>query len=192
MRFSKKIIILLVCVAIIGGASLWFTKEKQPPLFEPEKNIERKIEMEIEGLTIRYQENKIWNGNYFHNTIVENQTGVKSALIDEFNETYNVSADNFEVEFEEESKSTLLKCYITDEILKTGDKYTATLLWFLDPLKLDFIDNDFRESKESLAWNGKINSISTTIKINLPPQESVYEAWDEPIGHCHGHVWWPE
>jgi PGF-CTERM protein len=55
---------------------------------------------------------------------------------------------------------------------------------------LSFINNKFEESKEGLSWDGEVDGIPTSITIKLPPQESVYEAWEQPVGHCHGHVWW--
>ena len=53
-----------------------------------------------------------------------------------------------------------------------------------------FIDDNFKESEEGLSWEGEVGGIQTGITIKLPPQESVYEAWKHPVGHCHGHVWW--
>jgi len=29
------------------------------------------------------------------------------------------------------------------------------------------------------------------IRIECPPQDSVYKAWQQPVGHCHKHIWWP-
>jgi len=65
-------------------------------------------------------------------------------------------------------------------------------MWLLRPLGLDFIDNDFSESKDELFWGGLVDNVSTTVKIMLPPKDSVYSAWHHPNGHCHAHVWWTE
>ena len=45
-------------------------------------------------------------------------------------------------------------------------------------------------SKEGLFWEGKVDGIPTSITIELPLQETAYKAWEHPVGHCHGHVWW--
>ncbi len=57
-------------------------------------------------------------------------------------------------------------------------------------MKLSFINNNFEETKEGLSWDGEVDGILTSITVKLPLQESVYEAWQHPVGHCHGHVWW--
>ncbi len=71
-----------------------------------------------------------------------------------------------------------------------GEQY-ADFLWFLTPNNLDFIDNRFTELKDGLKWSGILDGTPTSIVIHLPPQETAYVAWGEPVGHCHGHVWWP-
>lgn len=192
MKTIKKIVILVVCAVIFGTVTWWFAKEKPAPSSGLEENAaKRAIRIEVEEVTLHYQETKAWSENYF-SKIMENQSGFRSSQINQFNKTYDVSAGNFEVTFDKEQKSTLLKCDVTGKISKSGGKYTATFLWFLDPLGLDFIGDNFKETNENLSWHGTINGVSTKIIIDLPPQKSTYEAWEDPVGHCHGHVWWPE
>lgn len=182
----------MACAVIVGTVTWWFAKEKPAPSPRLEENAaKRAIRIEVEEVTLHYQETKAWSENYF-SKIMENQSGFRSSQINQFNKTYKVSEENFEVMFNEEQKSTLLKCDVSGKISKSGGSYTATFLWFLDPLGLDFIDDNFDESNTSLSWNGTLNGVSTTIVIDLPPQGSIYEAWSHPVGHCHGHVWWPE
>jgi hypothetical protein len=100
---------------------------------------------------------------------------------------YAVGAD---VEFDETKKATVLKCDVHGAITKSDDSYRATFLWLLRPLGLSFIRNNFKESKGGLSWDGEVKGIPTNIAIELPPQEVIYEAWEQPVGHCHGHVWW--
>ena len=95
-----------------------------------------------------------------------------------------------EVIIDEKKKATVLKCDIHGAISESEGEYYATFKWLLVPLGLDFIDDNFKESKEGLSWEGEVGGIQTGITIKLPPQESVYEAWKHPVGHCHGHVWW--
>ena len=35
-----------------------------------------------------------------------------------------------------------------------------------------------------------LDDVETEVNIILPPQPQPYKAWAQPIGHCHGHVWW--
>lgn len=149
----------------------------------------------VEGTIIHYQKQSFWNESEFFG-ILENREGFKTALIQDFNEKisrygergeYAVGAD---VEFDETKKATVLKCDVHDAITKSDDSYRATFIWLLGPLGLDFIDDKFKESKEGLLWDGEDDGIATSITIELPPQETVYEAWKHPVGHRHGHVWW--
>ena len=87
-------------------------------------------------------------------------------------------------------KATVLNCDIHGAISESEGEYYATFKWLLVTLGLDFIDDNFKESEEGLSWEGEVGGIQTGITIKLPPQESVYEAWKRPVGHCHGHVWW--
>jgi len=102
---------------------------------------------------------------------------------------YAVGAD---VEFDETKKATVLKCDVHDAIRESDGEYYATFKWLLSPLGLSFIENKFEESKGGLSWDGEVGGIPTSITIKLPPQESVYAAWERlpSPGHCHGHVWW--
>jgi hypothetical protein len=151
------------------------------------------LTVEVERIIIHYQKQSFWNESEFFG-ILENREEFKTALIQDFTEKisrygergeYAVDAD---VEFDEPKKATVLKCDVHDAITETDDSYRATFIWLLSPLGLDFIDDKFEESKEGLSWDGEVDGISTSITIKLPLQESVYEAWQQPVGHCHGHV----
>ncbi|NQE04321.1 hypothetical protein C5S32_00485 [ANME-1 cluster archaeon GoMg1] len=149
----------------------------------------------MEETIIHYQKQSFWTESEF-SAILENKEDFKSEIIQDFNEKlsrygergeYAVGAD---VEFEETKKATVFKCDVHDAVTKSDDSYRATFIWLLSPLELDFIDDNFEESKEGLSWEGEVDGIPTSITIELPPQETVYAAWEEPVGHCHGHVWW--
>ena len=162
----------------------------------PETGIlENNISAEIEWTVIHYQQQSSWNESEF-SAIMNNKEEFKNAVITDFNEKlsgygeggeYAVGAD---VEFEETRKATVLKSDVHGAITRRDDSYRATFLWLLRPLGLSFINNNFKGSKEGLSWAGEVNGVPTSITIELPPQESVYEAWQHPVGHCHGHVWW--
>jgi len=85
----------------------------------------------------------------------------------------------------------MYKCYVDGAISKSGDGHRGRFGWLLKPLGLDFINDNFQESKTGLSWEGTINSIPINVKVECPPQDCVYEAWQHPVGHCHQHIWWP-
>ena len=71
-----------------------------------------------------------------------------------------------EVIIEEAKKATVLKCDIHGAISESEGEYYATFKWLLVPLGLDFIDDNFKESKEGLSWEGEVGGIQTGITIN--------------------------
>jgi len=114
-------------------------------------------------------------------------------LMELFNQTYDVDAGDFNFSFDETNHSTITECLVYGKISKSGDEYVAYFTWFLDPLGLDFIYDKFEESKTGLSWEGNINGVPTTIRIECPPQDSVYGVgpYGVGVGHCHAHIWWP-
>jgi len=93
------------------------------------------------------------------------------------------------MEFNEAEKSTILRCDVHDAILKIGNKCHATFFGLLDPLRLDFIKNDFQESPKMLYSVGSVSDIPMRITF-FSPRDAVYVAWRQSNGHCHAHVWW--
>ena len=185
---------ICICAVLIGvGVSpLWAAQSGVVP---ETGLLENNITVEVEGTIIHYQKQSFWNESEF-SAILENKEEFKNAVIQDFDEKmyhergeYAVGAD---VEFDETKKATVLKCDVHGAITKSDDSYRATFLWLLRPLGLSFIRNKFEESKEGLSWEGEVDGIPTNIIVKLPPQESVYAAWERlpSPGHCHGHVWW--
>ena len=185
---------ICVCTVLIGiGVSpLWAAQSGVVP---ETGLLENNITVEVEGTIIHYQKQSFWNESEF-SAILENKEEFKNAVIQDFDEKmyhergeYAVGAD---VEFDEMKKATVLKCDVHDAIRESDGEYYATFKWLLVPFGLDFIDDNFEESKEGLSWDGEVAGIPTSITIKLPPQESVYAAWERlpSPGHCHGHVWW--
>ncbi|MEA2033008.1 MAG: PGF-CTERM sorting domain-containing protein [Euryarchaeota archaeon] len=187
---------ICVCTVLIsiGVSPLWAV---QPGVVPETGLLENYITVEVEGTIIHYQKQSFWNESEF-SAILENKEEFKNAVIHDFDEKilkyhergeYAVGAD---VEFDETKKATVLKCDIHGAIRESDGEYYATFKWLLVPLRLDFIDDNFDESKEGLSWDGEVDGIPTNIIVKLPPQEYVYEAWERlpSPGHCHGHVWW--
>jgi hypothetical protein len=76
------------------------------------------------------------------------------------------------MEFNEAEKSTILRCDVHDAILKIGNKCHATFFGLLDPLRLDFIKNDFQESPKMLYSVGSVSDIPMRITFFRP--ETLY------------------
>ena len=89
----------------------------------------------------------------------------ESDLRARFRGKYNVDARNFGFSFDKATHSTIIKCQIYGAISKGHDRYTADFLWFLNPLGLDFIGDNFKESKHGLSWEGSVDGVPTSIKI---------------------------
>jgi len=183
---------ICVCAVLIGvGVSpLWAAQSGVVP---ETGLLENNITVEVEGTVIHYQKQSFWNESEF-SAILENTEEFKNAVIQDFDEKmyhergeYAVGAD---VEFDETKKATVLKCDVHDAIRESDGEYYATFKWLLVPFGLDFIDDNFGKSKEEFSWDGEVDGIPTNISIKLPLQETVYAAWEQPVGHCHAHVWW--
>jgi len=71
----------------------------------------------------------------------------------------------------EKGMTTVIRCRIYDPITVSGNKYTTDLFWLLRPYQLDFIDNNFKESKAGLSWEGTISDTAISIKLKCPPQK---------------------
>ena len=136
--------------------------------------VERRIEIEADGEVFHYQEIHFWSKEKFSN-ITGDQKEFESSQIVQFNEMYNVNADNFMIEYDLEEGSTILKCDIHGTFL--GSWYDFH--WFLNPLGLDFINSGFMKTERELTWEGNIDGVDVTITLRFP----------FTINHCHAHVW---
>lgn len=144
----------------------------------------RVVEVEVIDQVLLYQCQSFWSAEKFARISGDD-------LRERFKEKYDVDAREYEFSFDPANHSTVTLCRVYGTLTRSGNKYTADLLWLLRPCGLDFIDNDFKESKTGLSWEGTINSLSMSIKVKCPPQDGVYQAWQHPVGYCHGHIWWP-
>jgi hypothetical protein len=154
------------------------------------------VRVETEGLVLHYQNESYWEEGQYP-VILQNKAKFSSGLIAKFVEDVSRHGEkcedvaNANVEFNEERKSTVLRCDIEGAVSKSENKYNATFFWLLRPLGLDFIDDHFEESKRGLFWQGSANGVPTTITVELPTIDGfAYKAWEYPVGHCHAHVWW--
>jgi len=177
LRWSYSILPIVILLSLLGCA--------QPMPEPPAADVETKqiITIEARDQLLCYQCQSFWSEGKFSKLS-------ESELKARFAGKYNVKARDFEFSFDKASHSTITKCRVYGAISKGQDRYTADFLWLLNPLGLDFIDDNFKESKHGLSWEGKLASVLTTIEVECPPQDSVYKAWQYPVGHCHGHIWW--
>ena len=175
----RLLIPIIVALLILPGC---VQPSVGPPLVGEESR--QVIKMEVIDQVLYYQCQSFWTEEKFAELS-------KYDLIARFREKYKVDAQEFQVSFDEASRSTIVKCQVIGCVLKGATKYTADFLWFLNPLGLDFIEDNFEKSNHGLSWEGIVNGEPTIIKIECLPQDSIYEAWQHPVGHCHGHVWWP-
>ena len=177
MKWRCSIIILASLLVLLGCAP----HEVEPPLAGEETM--RTVEVEVIDQVLLYRCQSFWSAKKFPELS-------QGDLVTKSKEEYDVDARGFQFSLDRANQSTVTRCRIYGTITTSGNKYTADLLWLLRPHQLDFIDNDFKESKSGLSWEGTINDISMSIKVKCPRQGCVYEAWQEPVGHYHGHIWW--
>ena len=85
--------------------------------------------------------------------ILQNRDSSSSNLIKKFTDDISKYGEREErvanayVKFNEDRKSTILRCDIEGAVRKSEGSYNATFFWPLHPLGLDFTDNDFEESE---------------------------------------------
>ena len=193
------IIAIVVVIAILSSVGLMVIRTPSPaqiptsvvpaPTSTKEKGFQNEdrvnnITIEADGLIIHYQKQSFWNKREF-SKIQENKVTFKINQIKQFTQSLNTysrtaKAYNLEIEINESRKSTVLKCDIHDVISKTRNNYRAQFEWLLEPLGLDFIDDNFVKSETELSWSGLISGVPTDITLKFPAS----------IEHCHAHVWW--
>ncbi len=117
---------------------------------------------------------------------------IKISLLEDLQRKYLERLNHSSITFECLSNgSVLLTFKVYGKIWISGGEKYADFLWFLKPNNLDFIENRFKELKNGLSWSGVLEGVPVEILIRLPSQEYPYRAWGKPVGHCHGHAWWP-
>jgi len=183
----------LLAIVLLAGCVGAPAPAEVPPAGE-QGEIKRVIEVEADGLTCHYLCQSFWAEEEF-SAHLANQAQFEADFKQDFDQGLaqrNVSASDYSFSFDSATRSTVALCDISNAItLSGGDEYRARFEWLLTPLGLDFIDDNFQESETGLSWQGTINGMPTTFTVKLPTIDNiVYEAWAEPIGHCHAHAWW--
>ena len=177
-KLSRIIVAVLVVTLLflISGCA----PESKTPSSIPEKielgelkELERNIVIEAEGETLHYLEEKKWAENEF-SRLIQEEDRFSSKQIQEFKATYDINAGDFDVETDKKEKSTILKCSVYVKLDGWYDFH-----WFLRPLGLDFLDDDFARSERELSWVDSLDKIGMTILLKFPFK----------INNCHAHVW---
>jgi len=169
----------------------------EAPLAKEEGELKRVIEVKAEGLIAHYLRQSFWGEEEF-SSYFANQAQFQSDFKGDFEPGLakdGVSASDYSFSFDSATHSTVIRCDIHDAISSAGEgKYRARFGWLLNPLGLDFIDDDFTESSSGLSWQGIVKGVPTTVTVELPTIDSfVYEAWGPAYcGHCHAHAWWSD
>jgi len=200
-------LLVVILLATVGGCAapaeeppteIPSAKEEpvEIPPAEEEGEIRRVIEVKADGLILHYLRQSFWGKKEF-SSYLANQTQFEFDFKESFEQELSqsrASASDYSFSFDSATRSTVIRCDIHDAIsLRAGGKYYAQFEWLLKPLGLDFINDEFEESANGLSWQGLVKGVPTTVTVELPTiNDSVYKAWDHPIGHCHAHVWWSD
>lgn len=142
MRWNLLILIIVTLLILAGCVQ----PSVGPPLVGEESR--QVIRMEVIDQIIYWECQSFWTEEKFAELS-------KNNLIARFEGKYKVDARGFEVSLEEAGRSTIVKCQVYGCVSRGADRYTADFLWFLRPLMLDFIDDNFEESNHGLFLGGK-------------------------------------
>ncbi len=183
------LLLIVMLLATVGGCTA--PDEVSPA--EEEDEVRWVVEVRADGLTLHYLRQSSWGEKRFSNYLA-NQAQFRADFKEQFEQELalsHASASDYSFSFDSATQSALIGCDIHDAISKTAGKYRARFEWLLNPLGLDFIDDNFKESEKGLSWEGVVEDVPMTIIVELPTiDSSVYEAWADLIGHCHAHAWW--
>ena len=194
---SLLVTMLLVTVAGCAPVPTPIPPPTKVPPAKEEGEIRRVIEAKADELIVHYLRQSFWGEEEF-SSYLANQAQFKSDFKEDFEPGLakaGVSASDYSFSFDSATRSTVIRCDIHDAIsLGTEGKYRARFGWLLNPLGLDFIDDNFAESANGLSWQGLVDGVPTTVTVELPTIDSfVYEAWGPAYcGHCHAHAWWSD
>ena len=154
------------------------------------KPIERVISVMVVNTTLHYVEVITYSPKDFK-YITQYWSMLRDEVIQNITRTYSsISPLNLKARTSPANNSVIIEFDVTGKVWVSDGHYTADFLWMLEPLRLDFISNHFKETTHGLNWEGILNGVLTKVEVILPPQQVPYVAWSRLVGHCHGHVWW--
>ncbi len=156
------------------------------------KPVLRVIDTWIRGTVIRFREVLFFNVSEFKIVVREwprFREVLRSYVAKTFGE--NVELANVTIDLNTSARCVTIEFDVVGRVWVSDGEVTADFLWLLTPLGLDFIESHFEETNHGLFWRGVIDGVETLVNVYLPKQPVAYRAWGEPVGHCHGHAWWP-
>lgn len=138
-------------------------KEKRPALKGNKelRRVKQEIRTEIKVPVVKYREKCSYSKDDF-SIILKDKEEFKIQFIDRIKRrlsSYNREIINPKVEFNSTKRTIILTGKISGAVSKTGDEYYSTFGWLLGLLGLDFINDNFKESKKGFFWRGKIKEM---------------------------------
>jgi len=203
-RFYGYIVVIILALAVGLLAQIYYSNIYVKPGMETQVGIKTtKSELMINEFK-RVIETKIKDDRIVCTMIIYYSKESFNSILDNWNEYYSLITKNISkfkeastsikdlnIRYQSSSSSVLIYFIVDGAVSKYNGRCTATYLWLLRPLGLDFIEDHFNEYNDRLTWTGMINGVNYNITILLPRQDVPYIAWGKSVGHCHGHVWWP-
>jgi len=184
---------LFIAILLIITAFMLIIPPDKTPSPHNFKPVSRIIIANVSIVGTDYMEKITYSPEDF-SQILKNLSSVENSLLQDFKSrvsSYNIEMVDLKVRVLNDSYSLLLSCFVKGNVWSTSSGFTADMSWLINPLGLDLIDDHFEETNHSLEWKGNLQGIYTEIYIELPPQNMSYRAWQQPVGHCHAHIWWP-
>ena len=176
---------LILGLLILSSCAQPPTEEIEPPTEEvepPTEEIERIVKVEAAEQVLYYQRQSFWTEDKFL-ALSTNKAGFRAEFMANFNQSltrYGLSAQNYEISFDEPTGSTKVTCHIYKGVSKSGDNYTARFEWLSLPSGFDLM-NFSQTSPDTLQGITKVKGVPTTFSLCFPV----------PIeGNCHYHVWY--
>lgn len=192
---TRLLLLMLMLLASIAGCAPAPTPAPVPtpaplpieaPPAKEEGELKRVVEVEANGLILRYLRQSLW-GEVKFSYYLAHQAEFKVDFKKHFEERLakdHVSASGYTFAFDSTAKSIVVRCDIHDAISGDRGRYTARFEW----LKLLELPEGFdllnfgKISEDALKGETEINGIPVTLTLLFPA----------PIGNCHWHVWWSD
>ncbi|MFP4005786.1 MAG: hypothetical protein ACLFUR_03585 [Candidatus Hadarchaeia archaeon] len=184
--------LLILALAVISLPNVGREERREPNGVQiPERRnaITRTLRIEVTGEVMYYRETYIWSENDYVN-IKDKREEFEELQKDLFKDKYDIEPEFTEIRFFDTDRSTLFQCEVWDKVGEEENVYVGNFDWFLNPLGLNFVDNEFEETNANLIWNNELDEISTGIVLDLPPENATYEIGGDSFGHGATKVWW--
>jgi hypothetical protein len=182
--FSSFPIVVLIALGMVVGGPIATGSEQGTNNIKAEKTVEsvwpeplaNVVTIHAEGEILHYQRESFWKDRNF-SEILSSKKKFEANETDSFKknlERNHVHLSNISYEFNKERKSRTLKCDVKGTMY--GEN-SYDFHWLLEDLPFDLYQ--FEQHEKELSYEGKINGVSTEIRL----------IFSHSISHCHEHVW---